>query len=100
MAGRRILILIIVGIVLVATIVYGDAVKEQTDKTCEGLPKQITGIDGAPMMLIPAGEFQMGSNDSAGDEKPVHAVYTDAFYMDIYEVTNAQYARFLSEYKQ
>ena len=99
MTGRRMLILIIAGIILLAAIVYGDAVKEQADGTREGLPKQITRIDGASMMLIPAGEFQMGSNDGAGDEKPAHAVYTDAFYMDIYEVTNAQYARFLTEYK-
>ena len=37
------------------------------------------------MVLIPAGKFQMGSNDGAFDEKPVHTVYVDAFYMDIYE---------------
>lgn len=46
------------------------------------------------MVLIPAGEFQMGSNKS-DDEKPVHTVYIDAFYMDKYEVTNAQYKAFL-----
>ena len=60
-------------------------------------PTHIVGKDGAKMVLIPAGEFQMGSNDSdAGDdEKPVHTVYVDAFYMDIYEVTNAQYKKFV-----
>ena len=47
------------------------------------------------MVLIPAGEFQMGSNDGEFDEKPVHAVYVDAFYMDMYEVTNAQYKEFV-----
>ena len=49
------------------------------------------------MVLIPAGEFQMGSNHSEayGDEKPVHTVYVDAFYIDIYEVTNAQYKKFV-----
>ena len=46
------------------------------------------------MVLIPAGEFQMGDDDHA-DEQPVHTVYIDAFYMDKYEVTNAQYKRFL-----
>jgi formylglycine-generating enzyme required for sulfatase activity len=50
------------------------------------------------MALIPAGEFEMGSNDGEGDEKPVHTVYLDAFYMDKYEVTNAQYAKFLNDY--
>ena len=49
------------------------------------------------MVLIPAGEFQMGSNDSeaSNDEQPVHTVYVDAFYMDEYEVTNARYKAFI-----
>ena len=50
----------------------------------------------ADMVLIPAGNFQMGSNNSnPADEKPVHTVYVDAFYMDIHEVTNAQYKQFV-----
>jgi len=57
--------------------------------------KEIIGNDGAPMVLIPAGEFEMGSNAGRNDEKPVHTVYLDAFYMDKYEVTNAQYKKFM-----
>ncbi|MFC1712516.1 formylglycine-generating enzyme family protein [Candidatus Poribacteria bacterium] len=53
------------------------------------------GKDGAEMMLIPAGEFQMGGSDGAANEKPVHVLYTDAFYMDKYGVTNAQYKKFM-----
>jgi len=49
------------------------------------------------MVFIPAGEFEMGSNDGDGDEQPIHTVYVDAFYMDKYEVTNAEYAVFLNE---
>jgi sulfatase modifying factor 1 len=56
--------------------------------------KTIIGKDGAEMVLIPAGEFQMGSNES-DDEKPIHTVYLDAFYIDKYEVTNAQYKKFM-----
>ena len=56
---------------------------------------RITGNDGAEMVLIPAGEFQMGSNNGYKDEKPVHTVYVDAFYMDVYEVTNAQFKAFV-----
>ena len=56
--------------------------------------QEIVGRDDGKMVLIPAGDFQMGSNDS-DDEKPVHTVYLDAFYMDVYEVTNAQYKKFI-----
>lgn len=48
------------------------------------------------MELIPAGEFRMGDNSGGANEKPVHSVYVDAFYMDKYEVTNAEYAEFLN----
>ena len=63
-----------------------------------GLPNSITGRDGEEMMLIPAGTFTMGSPDYVEGKfgfKP-HKVYTDAFYMDKYEVTNGQFARFLN----
>ena len=49
------------------------------------------------MALIPAGEFEMGSNDEEAEasEKPIHTVYVNAFYIDIHEVTNAQYQKFV-----
>jgi len=52
------------------------------------------------MVFIPAGEFEMGDHHEVGssDERPVHTVYIDGFYIDKYEVTNAQYVRFLNEY--
>lgn len=66
-----------------------------------------------PMVLIPEGEFMMGSTpeqvDQAmadcqkqnnnkclpglrDDQKPQHKVYLDSYYIDQYEVTNARYA--------
>ncbi len=50
-----------------------------------------TPTPSAPMVLIPAGPFQMGSESGQDDEKPMHAVTLDAFYIDQYEVTNAQF---------
>ena len=47
------------------------------------------------MVRIPAGEFQMGST-VVENEKPVHTVYIDAFYIDRYEVTNADYKKFVN----
>ena len=58
------------------------------------VPQKIVGKDGAEMVLIPAGDFQMGSNHRSS-EQPVHTVYVDAFYMDVYEVTVGQYNRFV-----
>jgi formylglycine-generating enzyme required for sulfatase activity len=59
------------------------------------VPQEIMGDDGAPMMLVPRGEFTMGSNTGFAHEQPVHRVALDAFYMDKYEVTVGQYTRFL-----
>ncbi len=75
------------------------------------LPQESIGKDGAPMRLVPAGEFLMGSDSSDiaravqenpgakaiwyQDEQPRHRVYVDGFYMDKYEVTTARYAQFL-----
>lgn len=81
---------------------------------------RIRPADGAAMVYVPAGEFQMGSDyeetryalalckEHAGsaseaistcgpsvfaNEGPAHAVALDAFWMDRTEVTNGQYAR-------
>ena len=50
--------------------------------------------DGKEMILIPAGEFVMGSED-LDNAKPPHRVYLDAFYIDRYPVTNAEYKKFV-----
>ncbi len=49
------------------------------------------------MALVSAGEFTMGSSeeDFIPEEMPQHSVFLDAFYIDKYEVTNAQYWEFL-----
>ncbi|CAI2717874.1 FGE-sulfatase domain-containing protein [Nitrospina watsonii] len=43
------------------------------------------------MQKIPAGEFLMGRNGVNKNEAPVHRVYVDAFFIDVYEVTQLQY---------
>jgi formylglycine-generating enzyme required for sulfatase activity len=79
------------------------------------LPERITAKDGSEMVLIPAGEFQMGTDateipellswakqyypsiDASWFEKetPRHGVYLDPFYLDVSPVTNAQYRQFV-----
>jgi len=52
--------------------------------------------DGAVMMIIPAGEFLMGSPENIiSSELPQHVVFLEAFYIDKYEITNAQYKQFM-----
>jgi len=70
-------------------------VRMKSAETAEGITQQ-------KMVLIPAGEFIMGNNgrgtvDGPGDpdETPLHQVYVDAFYMDLYETTNAMYQKFV-----
>jgi iron(II)-dependent oxidoreductase len=47
------------------------------------------------MVLVPAGQFIMGTNDRLPDEGPEHKVTLPAFYIDKYEVTNLQYKNFI-----
>lgn len=59
----------------------------------------------ALMSFIPAGDFLMGRQDNKydllnkmprdkDDDRPVHKVYVDGFFMDKFEVTNLEYYRF------
>jgi len=40
------------------------------------------------MVYIPGTEMMMGAEDGDIDEKPLHVVFVDGFYIDQYEVTN------------
>jgi len=49
------------------------------------------------LALVPAGEFLMGSDDAEDDERPIHRVHIDDFFLAVQPVTNGEYARFVSE---
>ncbi len=51
------------------------------------------------MVLIPKGYFIMGANGHGDDEAPEHKVYLDAYFIDKYEVTAAEFAKFLNDVK-
>ena len=87
-----------------------------TEATPTILPPSVTDEFGVNMVLVPAGSFEMGSSADVGmatckqlyvdgeciradylDEEPIHSVTLDDFYLDTYEVTNAQYANCVAE---
>jgi formylglycine-generating enzyme required for sulfatase activity/tRNA A-37 threonylcarbamoyl transferase component Bud32 len=53
--------------------------------------------DGMTMVCVPEGDFSMGSEYGYDNEKPVHDVAMDAFWIDQTEVTNAMFAQFVAE---
>ncbi len=55
---------------------------------------KINAKDGAEMVWIPPGEFSMGSRDGHADEKPVHQINLEGFWMYKNDVTVAQYRQF------
>jgi len=75
-------------------------------------PKKTTPASYSGMVLIPKGAFEMGSRRSLrelnpvaifqadrhmlGPENPAHEVILDDYYIDIHEVTNADYKKYLA----
>lgn len=55
----------------------------------------IVGKDGAPMVLVPAGPFLMGSNDGLPNGRPEHRVTLDAYSIEQYEITAGRYQKFV-----
>lgn len=71
------------------------------DKPEHPIQSEAQDIDVEEMVLIPAGEVTIGVNEktdlTSGNEVDSQIIYVNAFYIDKYEVTNRQYAKFLSE---
>ena len=89
MLSELIRVLIMSGLVVVTTEFAANA----------DFPQTATGKDGAPLKLIPAGEFLMGTSlsnrDGGRDEYPERQIFLNAFYMDTFEVTNGRYLEFI-----
>ncbi len=51
----------------------------------------LTGGSTEGMIFVKGGSFQMGSNDSNSDEKPIHSVTVSDFYIGKYEVTQKEW---------
>ena len=51
------------------------------------------------MRWVPGGKFAMGSEDFYPEERPVHTVAVDGFWMDEHPVTASEFRRFVRETK-
>jgi sulfatase modifying factor 1 len=60
-------------------------------------PNAFESVDEANMLLLPGGEFSMGSNDDYPEERPVHEVRLSSFYIDRFLVTNREFETFVDE---
>ena len=58
--------------------------------------EQIGQAPRADMVWIPGGTFHMGSENYYPEERPIHQVSIDGFWIDPYTVTNKQFARFVT----
>lgn len=70
-----------------------------TIEEAHGLLPANQWIELEKMVLIPEGEFVMGTDSLKTDaqNRPEHRPFLPAYYIDKYPVTNAQYARFVAE---
>jgi sulfatase modifying factor 1 len=48
------------------------------------------------MVWIPGNSYRMGSDQHYPEERPVHHVKVDGFWIDTHVVTNAEFARFVA----
>jgi len=89
----------VVMIILSGTISVYAADSQPGSDVKNSAAETMKGKDGAPMVLIPAGPFTMGSNDGLPSERPEHPVTLDAYAIDQYEVSMQLYRNFLVEAK-
>ena len=57
---------------------------------------QPANVPPAGMVLVPGGEFMMGSDGGDAFSRPAHLVSVRPFYIDVTEVTNAAYSEFVN----
>lgn len=54
------------------------------------------GTETGNMVLVPGGNFVMGSDRHYAEEAPAHPVTVDSFWMDATPVTNRQFLEFVN----
>lgn len=103
-------ILLVIGMLLTAVLVglllQGRVPQLLAQKTSSSQPvtlnlpagsSQVSPADEMVQVYIPQGSFLMGSESGVINERPVHMVDLDGFWMDEHEVTNSQFVAFLND---
>ena len=95
---KRFVVPIVAGVAVLVLVVLFAFIYSQKE------PEQTTRQGGTPpplvnkpreMVLIEGGTFTMGSNNAGDEQRGEHQVTVQSFYLDKYEVTNAEYAEFI-----
>jgi formylglycine-generating enzyme required for sulfatase activity len=83
---------------LIGLLISSDFAQAQIERLRKNGPVEKSAPAETPMVEIPAGEFAMGLDglQALGDERPRHRVWLPTFFIDLHEVTTAQYASFLA----
>ena len=71
-------------------------IKSKEELTQHNPKRVVWEKDNSEMVLVPSGNFDMGDHLDEMSNAPVHRIELDAFYMDIYEVTVAQFKEFVT----
>ncbi|MEW6735612.1 MAG: formylglycine-generating enzyme family protein [Acidobacteriota bacterium] len=67
----------------------------KSEPSKEDLPLADAGSQYPDMVSIPAGTFEMGSENGQANETPVHGIKLSAFEISKYEITNYQFRTFI-----
>jgi len=74
-----------------AALLSGVSCQRVDDAAATGDAQVVKTKGGLEMILVPGGEFQMGSSHGKEDERPLHKVRVDPFLIDRRPVTQEQY---------
>lgn len=96
---KRFAVPLTAAVVVFSLIVLFAFVYSRKESEPHGLPAHAAaaGNTAREMVLIEGGTFTMGSNSTGEEQKGEHTVTVPSFYLDKYEVTNAEYAAFVKD---
>lgn len=99
MLKKRFTVPVVAGVVILGLMILSAFVYSRKESDSSGLQAHASGAANTKrdMVLIEGGTFTMGSNNTGEEQKGEHTVTVPSFYLDKYEVTNAEYAEFIKD---